>query len=171
LRKTGRAYQLTGQIGEYLVAVELGRRGYISTTFTQNIPDFDILAIDETLKRTIPLQVKTIRKGGGWQSVATEWMDIEFKGKSQIVTGKVKLTNPDLIYVLVELGERYGQDRFFLLRKRKLQQLYFRSYVNGLKKHGGKRARNYRSLHCALNANKFLKIRRQLGYSEREVIP
>jgi hypothetical protein len=87
-----------------------------------NVPDFDILAIDETLKRTIPLQVKTVLKGGGWQSVATKWMDIEVKDGYQTIRGKTKTANPNLIYVLVELGDNYGEDSFYLLRKRQLHR-------------------------------------------------
>jgi hypothetical protein len=41
---TGRDVQLTRQIGEYLVCAELGRRGWIATTFTGSVPGFDILA-------------------------------------------------------------------------------------------------------------------------------
>jgi len=36
---TGRSNKLVGQTGEYLVAAELSRRGYIATTFTGNVPD------------------------------------------------------------------------------------------------------------------------------------
>ena len=42
--RSGRKNLLTKQIGEYLVAAELGRQGLIATTFTGNVPDFDILA-------------------------------------------------------------------------------------------------------------------------------
>jgi len=168
MKKNGRAYQLTGQIGEYLVAVELGRRGYISTTFTQNVPDFDILAIDETLERTIPLQVKTIRKGGGFQSTGTKWMKIEFDGDYQIVKGKTKITNPDLIYVLVELGENYGEDKFYSLRKKQLQQLYVRNYKNWLKKHGGKKPRKPKSLHSAIGAVDLRKYENNWGILKEE---
>ena len=168
MKTKGRAFQLTGQIGEYLVAVELGRRGYICTTFTQNVPDFDILAIDETLKRTIPIQVKTIRKGGGFQSRGTQWMEIEFEGDYQIVKGKTKITNPDLIYVLVELGDNYGEDKFYLLRKKQLQQLYFRNYKNWLKKHGGKKPRKPESLHCAIGARDLKKYEDNWGILEEE---
>jgi len=34
---TGRENQLTKQIGEYLVSAELCRRGFVETTFTENI--------------------------------------------------------------------------------------------------------------------------------------
>jgi hypothetical protein len=37
VRTTGREMQLTRQIGEHLVAAELGRRGYVATPFAGNI--------------------------------------------------------------------------------------------------------------------------------------
>jgi hypothetical protein len=45
--KTGRGKYLTKQAGEYLIAAELSRRGYIATTFTGNVPDYDIIAVDD----------------------------------------------------------------------------------------------------------------------------
>ncbi len=47
VRQSGRATKLTGQVGEYLVAAELARRGLIATTFTGNVPHYDIIASDE----------------------------------------------------------------------------------------------------------------------------
>lgn len=43
---TGRSNQLTKQIGEYLVACELARKGLITTTFSGNVPDFDLIVTD-----------------------------------------------------------------------------------------------------------------------------
>jgi hypothetical protein len=43
---TGRDNQLTKQVGEYLVAAEVCRRGFIATTFTGNVPHYDIIASD-----------------------------------------------------------------------------------------------------------------------------
>lgn len=54
----GRENQLTKQVGEYLVSAELCRRGFVATTFTGNIPEFDMLAVNGS-NETIPLQVKT----------------------------------------------------------------------------------------------------------------
>jgi hypothetical protein len=42
---TGRSNYLTKQTGEYLVAAELSRRGFIATTFTGNVPHYDIVAV------------------------------------------------------------------------------------------------------------------------------
>jgi hypothetical protein len=52
---TGRLNKLAGQIGEYLVCAELGRRGLIATPFAGNVPTFDVLATDESC-RTVPIQ-------------------------------------------------------------------------------------------------------------------
>ncbi len=41
---TGRDNQLKKQAGEYLVAAEMCRRGFIATTFTGNVPHYDIIA-------------------------------------------------------------------------------------------------------------------------------
>ena len=59
---TGFSNKLVGQTGEYLVAAELSRRGLIATTFTGNVPHYDIIASGED-GRHVSVQVKTI--GGG----------------------------------------------------------------------------------------------------------
>ncbi len=43
---TGRSNQLIKQIGEYLVACELARQGFLVATFSGNVPDFDLIATD-----------------------------------------------------------------------------------------------------------------------------
>jgi hypothetical protein len=58
--------KLAGQIGEYLVCAELGRRGLIATPFSGNVPTFDVLATDEQC-RTVPIQVKASR-GNCWST-------------------------------------------------------------------------------------------------------
>src|SRR6266536_3141879 len=62
---TGRSNYLTKQAGEYLVAAELSRRGYIATTFTGNVPDYDIIAVDDCGGHVV-VQVKAIA-GESWQ--------------------------------------------------------------------------------------------------------
>jgi hypothetical protein len=61
---SGRGMQLTRQIGEHLVAAELGRQGYIAAPFAGNVPLYDLLAAD-TRGFSIPIQVKAIN-GGSW---------------------------------------------------------------------------------------------------------
>lgn len=145
---TGRTMQLTKQIGEYLVAAELCRRGFIATTFTGNVPDFDILAIDAQYT-TVPIQVKTIR-GVSWQFDARSFLEIEIhNNERQEVTGKTNLPCPDLLCIFVRLV-RQGQDEFYIFRIRDLQDIIDRMYRGFLESKGGVRPRNPRSTHTAV---------------------
>ncbi len=56
---TGRQNKLVGQTGDYLVASELSRRGLIATTFTGNVPHYDIIASNDKGKH-ISVQVKNV---------------------------------------------------------------------------------------------------------------
>ena len=126
---SGRKNQLTKQIGEYLVAAELCRRGLIATRFTGNVPDFDIIATDECFK-TIPIQVKTIRRGA-WQLDASKLLNIDIKDKIQRIIDKKSLSNPDLICVFVRLISQ-GDDEFHIFRLNDLQQVIFEKYNQNL---------------------------------------
>lgn len=156
--KKGRQYKIVGQIGEYLVSAELGRRGYIATTFTGNVPEFDILVTNEKLITT-PVQVKTIRSGGSFQTTATKWMNISIEKGVQKILGKTKLTNPNLIYVMVILGEKYGEDEFYLLKEKELQKAYFLGYSKWLKIHDGRRPIRPDSLHGAIGTKELEKYK------------
>jgi hypothetical protein len=145
---TGRSMQLTKQTGEYLVCAELCRRGLISTTFTGNVPSFDILAINERLE-TIPIQVKTIR-AGSWQFDAKAFLEITISKETQTVKGRLPLANPDLICVFVRLRKQ-NQDEFYICRMRDLQEIIYRNYVWWLGRVKGKRPRNPASTHCAVS--------------------
>ena len=81
---TGRQNKLVGQTGEYLVASELSRRGLIATTFTGNVPHYDIIASNEKGKH-ISVQVKTI-SGSTWQFARVDrFVEIKFNNQTQIV--------------------------------------------------------------------------------------
>ena len=55
MRKDARA---TGQAGEYFVAAEICRRRGTATTFTANMPGFDIVAGDAAGNRQVQISVK-----------------------------------------------------------------------------------------------------------------
>lgn len=139
--------QTTGQVGEYLVAAELCRLGYIATTFTRNVPLFDILAIKDN-KKAHPIQVKTI-SGSTWQFDAKKFLDISITGNVQTVVGKKKLENPELLLFMVRLVE-LGKDEFYLLRIKDLQEMIFQDYTAYLKKQGGTRPKAPQSTHTAV---------------------
>lgn len=140
--------KLAGQVGEFLVCAELGRRGLIATSFTGNVPEFDLLVADEAL-RTVPIQVKTSRSDN-WPTRADLWLDLVIDGdsKKQIDNGYKKIAHPELIYVCVQLAgaDSEAVDRFFVLTKSQLQKICaenYRAWMNGI---GWKRPRNYKSL-------------------------
>lgn len=139
--KTGYETQLTRQIGEHLVVAKLGRLGIIATPFAGNVPNFDLLASDLS-GHSLPIQVKAIN-GFAYQFSATAFLDIEFDGNNQIVRGKKKLSNPDLIYVLVLLTPDEN-DKFFIMKVKDLQNHFFKIYKGGI------RSKNPKSTHCAI---------------------
>src|SRR4051812_45231775 len=50
---------LTGVAGEYFVAAELSRRGFVASITMRNSRGFDILAPNENASKTVTIQVKT----------------------------------------------------------------------------------------------------------------
>lgn len=145
---TGRSNQLTKQIGEYLVACELARRGLLVATFSGNVPDFDLIATDSK-GSSCPIQVKAV-KGGAWQFSIDKFADIGFDGNKQLIGNPKILSIPDLICVFVVTAEKYGDDQFFVLEWVKVQDIAIAGYTNWLGSHGGVRPRKPDSLHCAI---------------------
>jgi hypothetical protein len=144
---TGLSNKLTGQIGEYLACAQLGKRGFIATSFTGNVPEFDLIITNEELK-TIPIQVKTTR-GTKWPTRADNWIEIEIdhKEKKQIDKGNKIIKNPGLIYICISLAESDKEnDRYFILTKQELQEICARNYREWMRKHDWKRPVNYESL-------------------------
>jgi hypothetical protein len=145
----GRDNKLAGQIGEYLVCAELGKRGLVATPFSGNVPAFDILAADE-LCRTVPIQVKASRSDN-WPSDARAWMQISLdpETKAQKNLGSVQIKNPDLIYVYVAIAPPDGsRDRFFILTKAQLQIVCIKMYSAWMDNLDWKRPRNPASYDC-----------------------
>jgi len=144
----GRSNKLVGQTGEYLVAAELSRRGLIATTFTGNVPHYDIIASDED-GRHVSVQVKAIR-GGSWQfSNITQFCDITFDGKRQIVGKPKPCPVRRLVMVFVKIEED-GNDQFFILTWQRLRDLLIKECKAYLQKHKGVRPKNWKSLHTAI---------------------
>jgi hypothetical protein len=71
LEREGRrksAYNITGVAGEYFVAAELSRRGWIATITLKNTPNIDVIATTLDGSRSLNIQVKTRSIGNrqGW---------------------------------------------------------------------------------------------------------
>ena len=54
---------LTGAAGEYYVAAELSRRGWLATVTVKNAPGTDVLRRTPKTKRTLAIQTKTSSSG------------------------------------------------------------------------------------------------------------
>jgi hypothetical protein len=145
---TGRNNKLVGQAGEYLVAAELSRRGLIATTFTGNVPYYDIIASDEE-GRHVSVQVKASRHPSWQFGELTKFCDITFNGKYQIVGRPIRCPVQRLVVVFV-LIDIHGADRFYILTWRRLRDLIVKEHKAYLGRHGGKRAQKWDSLHCAI---------------------
>ena len=143
---TGLSNKLVGQTGEYLACAELGRRGLIATTFTGNVPEYDLLVCDVSL-RAVPIQVKTSRSDT-WPSRADNWLDIEIdeSTKKQINRGRRIIENPDLIHICISLGQDRDGDRFFVCKKTDIQTACITSYTRWMDPKGWVRPRNHKSL-------------------------
>jgi len=145
---TGRSKQLIKQVGEYLVACELARKGLLVATFSGSVPDFDLIATD--LKgSSCPIQVKTI-KGGSWQFSIEKFADVTLEGNRQLIGAKKPLSIPGLVCVFVLAAEEYGKDQFYVLEWSEVQDITIANYMHWLDLHGGVRPRKPESLHCAI---------------------
>ncbi len=145
----GRNNKLVGQTGEYLVAAELSRRGLIATTFTGNVPHYDIIASDES-GRHVSVQVKASR-GTSWQfGNITLYCDVTFDGKKQIVGEKKPCPVRRLIMAFVRIDDA-GNDRFYILAWDCLRDILVGLHETYLAKHNGTRPKKWDSLHCAIS--------------------
>jgi hypothetical protein len=138
---SGRDLQLARQIGEYLAAAELGRRGWIATTFTGSLPGFDILAVNPD-GRTLEVQVKAIRSSS-WQLNAGQFLKVEISKGTQVVRGLQPLKADSRICIFIVIKGQ-GQDEFYIFQWKELQEILREDYK------GGRRPKNPESLHYAL---------------------
>ena len=146
---TGRQVQLTKQVGEYLVAAELSRRGLLTATFAGNVPDDDIVATGSR-GQTALVQVKAIA-GPSWQFDILTFTDVRYKAGAQTMGQPTTPPAGALICVFVRLNkDGYGADRFYVLRWPELQRVLINGYRSYLERHGGRRPKRADSFHTAL---------------------
>ena len=140
---TGRQVQLTKQVGEYLVAAELSRRGLLTATFAGNVPDYDIVATGGR-GQTALVQVKAIA-GPSWQFDSRTFTDVRYKAGAQTMGQPTTPPAGDLICVFVRL-QPDGTDRFYVLRWPELHRVLINGYRGHLERHGGRRPKRGRLL-------------------------
>ena len=140
--------QLAGQIGEALVVAELGRRNIVATSLAGNVPDIDLLAYAEG--KTLHLQVKSWRSGSVHLN-ASRFLKITMEGTLQKINGIDTELDSELIYVFIQIGERLGEDKFFILSQGRLQRIVYDHHSSYLAKHKGILPRNPESTHMGLS--------------------
>lgn len=146
---TGRSNKLVGQTGEYLIAAELSRRGLVATTFTGNVPHYDIIASDES-GRHVSIQVKASR-GSSWQfGNITDYCEVTFNGKRQVVSHAKPCPVRRLVVAFVKVAED-GNDSFYILPWDRLRDLLVDHHKLFLARHDGVRPKKWNSLHCAID--------------------
>jgi hypothetical protein len=147
---TGRSNELTKQLGEYLVAAELCRRGFITATFAGSVPDFDIVAIGPDGDHR-SIQVKASRSEN-WHLDAGRFVNITMDGQRQVLGQKTKEPSPGLICVFVVV-DTYGHDRFFIIKWRELQTIVVSNYREKRRQQNWVRPRAPTSRHTALKVS------------------
>lgn len=146
---SGRSNKLVGATGEYLVAAKLSRRGLIATTFTGNVPHYDIVASDEE-GRHVSVQVKASR-GSTWQfASASHYCEITFEGRRQVVGHELTCPVQRLVMVFVKIDDN-GDDGFYIATWEDFRDLLVEHYVKNLERHLGERPKKWDSLHCAIS--------------------
>jgi hypothetical protein len=91
---------LSGVAGEYFVAAELSRRGYIASITLRNTKGIDILASNQEASKSVGIQVKTS------QNSNKEWI---------LSKGAEDYFNDNLFYVFVELKGEKSRPNFHIV--------------------------------------------------------
>jgi hypothetical protein len=95
---------ITGVAGEYFVAAELSRRGWIAVLTLKNTPNIDLIATTPDGKRTVNIQVKT-------RSAANRKGWIFDRGIETIVPGN------NFYIALVDLQETDSKPDYYIIPK------------------------------------------------------
>jgi hypothetical protein len=128
----------------------LCRRGLLATPFAGNVPHYDIIASGQSGGH-VAVQVKAINRHA-WQFDVRKFLNVQMHedGRRQILGVLQQESFPDLIFVLVLL-KKAGQDRFFILEWKELQNLVVRHHTEYLSKHNFVRPRAPESFPTSLD--------------------
>ena len=163
---TGRDNLLTKQVGEYLVAAEVCRHGYIATTFTGNVPHYDIIASNST-GRHQAIQVKAVL-GNAWQFDIRDFVDVKLDGKRQTLGRPTPAAYPGLICIFVRL-RKHGTDEFYIMTWEDLQKIAIDHHREYLARHGGVRPKKFDSFHAAIRPEMMREHLNKWGVLERKL--
>lgn len=113
--------QLSGITGEYYVAAELSRRGYLAAITLRNSDGIDILASNESGEKTFSIQVKTTQNKRKW-----------------ILGKKVEEDNTvNKFYVFVNMPNELNLlPEYYIVRAKDLAKNIYEGHRNWLKEPG-----------------------------------
>lgn len=111
---------LTGVAGEYFVAGELSKRGYIASLTLRNTKGIDILVSNKTAGKSIGIQVKSTK-----YSNTRAWM-LDKKSEDYYAD--------NLFYVFVNLKEKNQRPDFFIVPSKVVAKHIKTGHKNWLKK-------------------------------------
>lgn len=118
---------LSGLAGEYFVAAELTKRGYLASIMLRNTKGIDILAATPDTSRTVSIQVKTNQKAD----------------KSWLLNKKAEdVKEENFFYILVNLKTKSGYPEFHIVPSRVISKYVFddhQKWLNNPGKKGQKR--------------------------------
>ena len=153
---SGTSNQLIKQVGEYRVAAELARRGLFASTFSGNIPYYDIVA-SHPQGGHVPVQVKS-KARGSWQLNIGHYAEVTFDGEIQHIGKAQPPPTRGLVYVFVDMGLDC-EDQFYVIDWDSLCILLIEAHRAYLAKHGGRRPKNPTSVHTAVGAKQLAAYR------------
>jgi hypothetical protein len=104
---------LRGITGEYYVAAELSKRGYIASLTLRNTKGVDILCSNADAKKVVGIQVKT------HEAESREWM-LDKKVEGYIAD--------NLFYIFVTLNNRVKHPDFFIVPSKTLSEIIKNDY-------------------------------------------
>ncbi len=118
---------LAGVLGEYFVAAELSRRGFIASISLRNTRGIDILVTNQDSSRSLTIQCKTSQK----------------KDKSWLLSEKSEtFIAENHFYVFVSLGSLDEKPDFYVVPSKIVAETIFKSHrdwLSSLGKFGQKR--------------------------------
>jgi len=138
----GARNQQAAQAGEHFVVAELNKRGAYAVTFAGNMPRIDLIACNQGQSRTVHIQVKTKRGGRRWHS--------SIVGSEPTKPPKSPLGETTFC-VFVDLGDVDTPPRYWVVPDWWLRNDICTAHQAYLASHGGKRARNPKSTHHAVD--------------------
>lgn len=113
----------TGVAGEYFVAAELSRRGYLCSITLKNTKGIDILVSNENSSKLVGIQVKTNN------SSRKAWLLSKFSEKLQ---------DKNIIYVFVNLGDLNNIPTYYIAGSHDVAKSIKKDHCKWLKAPGKK---------------------------------